>query len=181
MTHDPDIKFSLDQGSFCGATDCPYLRLCDPPHGFQSQGGSLTCILTCLHAVHCSCLICTFSYHWLMVLSAVQFQLAFSFSLLALIIMSAPLLQSWVWVYWTLFTCTLEGAFNCQQQLPLKYWHWQLCQMHYYIALAPTTISDILFQLIIAKLLGKKFVLVALLEFTHASCWIWWGTVASMG
>ena len=24
---------------------------CDPPHGFQSQGGSLTCTLTCLHVV----------------------------------------------------------------------------------------------------------------------------------
>ena len=63
------------------------------------------------------------------VLSAVQFQLAFSFSLFAPIIMLTPLLQLWVWVYWTLFTCTLEGAFNCHQQLPLKYWHWQLCQM----------------------------------------------------
>ena len=52
------------------------------------------------------------------ILSAVQLQLAFSFSLLAPVIMSAPLLQSWVWVYWTLFTCTLEGAFNCHQQLP---------------------------------------------------------------
>ena len=25
---------------------------CDPPHGFQSQGDSLTCILTCLHALN---------------------------------------------------------------------------------------------------------------------------------
>ena len=56
-----------------------------------------------------------------------------------------------------MFTCTLEGAFNCHQQLPLKYQHWQLCQMQYYILLAPTTILDtILFQLIIAKLLGQK-------------------------
>ena len=62
-THHPNIKFSLDQHLFCGATDCPYFRLCDLPHGFQSQGGSLTCSVTCLHAVHCSCLICTFSYH----------------------------------------------------------------------------------------------------------------------
>ena len=25
---------------------------CDPPHGFQSQGGSLACTFTCLHAVN---------------------------------------------------------------------------------------------------------------------------------
>ena len=41
-----------DQGPFCGATDCPYFGLCDPPHGFQSQGGSLAFILTCLHIVN---------------------------------------------------------------------------------------------------------------------------------
>ena len=40
----PTIKFSLDQGLFCGATDCPCFRLCDPPHGFQSQSGSVTCL-----------------------------------------------------------------------------------------------------------------------------------------
>ena len=35
--------FLLDQGSFCGTTNCPYFgTLCGPPHGFQSQGGSLT-------------------------------------------------------------------------------------------------------------------------------------------
>ena len=85
-------------------------------------------------------------------------------------------------MYLTLFTCTLKGAFNCHQLLPLKYWHWQLCQMQYYILLAPTTISDtLLFQLIIAKLPSQKVVLVTLLEFTHTSCWIWWGPVASMG
>ena len=47
-TMTPTIKFSLDQGFFCGATDCPCFRLCDPPHGFQSQSGSVTC----LHAVN---------------------------------------------------------------------------------------------------------------------------------
>ena len=61
MANDPTIKFSLDQVSFCGATDCPYFRLCDPPHGIQSQGGSLICPLTCLHDVGGSCLIYTFS------------------------------------------------------------------------------------------------------------------------
>ena len=38
MTHDPTIKFSLDQVLFCGATDCPYFRLCDPPHGVSKSG-----------------------------------------------------------------------------------------------------------------------------------------------
>ena len=38
----PAIKFSLDQGLFCGATDCSCFRLCDPPHGFQS--GSDACM-----------------------------------------------------------------------------------------------------------------------------------------
>ena len=60
-------------------------------------------------------------------------------------------------MYLTLFACTLKGTFNCHQLLALKYWHWQLFQIQYYILLAPTTISDtILFQLIIAKLLSQK-------------------------
>ena len=60
-------------------------------------------------------------------------------------------------MYLTLFICTLEGAFNCHQLLPLKYWCWQICQMQYCILLASTTISDtILFQLIIAKLPSQK-------------------------
>ena len=50
MTHDPNIKFSLDQGSFCGATDCPYFRLCDPPMGFKVRVVlSLALLLACMH------------------------------------------------------------------------------------------------------------------------------------
>ena len=29
-----------------------FWTLCDPPHGFQSQGGSLICTLTCLHVMN---------------------------------------------------------------------------------------------------------------------------------
>ena len=29
-----------------------FWTLCDPPHGFQSQGGSFTCTPTCLHVVN---------------------------------------------------------------------------------------------------------------------------------
>ena len=39
--------FCLDQGPFCGATDCS----CVLPHGFQIQSGYLACTLSCLHAV----------------------------------------------------------------------------------------------------------------------------------
>ena len=52
------VFFFLHQGPFCGVSDCgvhwlpQFCTLCDPPHGFQSQGGSLACILTCLHVVN---------------------------------------------------------------------------------------------------------------------------------
>ena len=59
--------FLFDQGSFCGATDCPYFGIfCDPPRGFQSQGSSLTCTLTCYLLArgepkdHMWCYICLF-------------------------------------------------------------------------------------------------------------------------
>ena len=43
----------MDQGPFFGAIDLPlFCTLCDPPHGFQSQGGSLACTLTCLCMVN---------------------------------------------------------------------------------------------------------------------------------
>ena len=46
-------KFLLDQGPFCGATDCPYFGLCVTlPMGFKARGGSLACTLICLHAVN---------------------------------------------------------------------------------------------------------------------------------
>ena len=76
------------------------------------------------------------------VVAFAQFQSELSFSCMALTSMSAPLLQLWVWVYWILFTCSLEGAFNCHHQLPLQYWHWQLCEMQCYMLLAPTAIPD---------------------------------------
>ena len=47
------LNFFLDQGPFCGATDCSCFGLgaCVLPHGFQSQSGYLTCTRSCLCAV----------------------------------------------------------------------------------------------------------------------------------
>ena len=43
------LQFCLTQVHFAGATDCPNFGV---PRGFQSQGGSLICMLTCLHTVN---------------------------------------------------------------------------------------------------------------------------------
>ena len=42
LCHDPTINFMLDQGSFCGGHWLPQFWA---SHGFQSQGGTLTCIM----------------------------------------------------------------------------------------------------------------------------------------
>ena len=42
----------MDQGPFSGATACPYFGLCVTLLMEASQDGSLTCTLTCLHAVN---------------------------------------------------------------------------------------------------------------------------------
>ena len=43
------LTILLDQSLFCGTADCPYFGLYD--RRFYSQGGSLSCTLTCLHVV----------------------------------------------------------------------------------------------------------------------------------
>ena len=51
----PFLKEILEVVSpFCGATDTPVLDLCDLCLGYQSQGGSLTCILRDMCAVDSS-------------------------------------------------------------------------------------------------------------------------------
>ena len=48
----PILNFHWTKVHFVGPLIAPILDFVTPPHGFQSQGGSLTCTLTCLHAVH---------------------------------------------------------------------------------------------------------------------------------
>ena len=49
-----EVFFCWTKVYFVGPLIAPILDppLCDPPHGFQSQGGSLSCTLTCLCAVN---------------------------------------------------------------------------------------------------------------------------------
>ena len=48
----PPLNFHGTEVHFVGTLITSFCTLCDPLHGFQSQSGSLTCTLTCLHAVN---------------------------------------------------------------------------------------------------------------------------------